>query len=88
MPPVEVSVMSPLSARSALAGWIGEEASRGTCYADSYGSVPFQRMPNVSLAPGAKERSLEDLIAATDDGIVVAGHGSWSRGDRSTKSSP
>jgi TldD protein len=78
MPPVEVSVMSPLSARSALAGWIGEEASRGTCYADSYGSVPFQRMPNVSLAPGAKERSLDDLIAATDDGIVVAGRGSWS----------
>jgi TldD protein len=60
------------------AGWIGEKASRGTCYADSYGSVPFQRMPNVSLAPGAKERSLDDLIAATDDGVVVAGRGSWS----------
>ena len=46
------------------AGWIGEKASRGTCYADSYASFPFQRMPNVSLAPGAKERSLDDLIAA------------------------
>jgi TldD protein len=60
------------------AGWIGEKASRGTCYADGYGSVPFQRMPNVSLAPGAKERSIDDLIAATDDGVVVAGRGSWS----------
>jgi TldD protein len=60
------------------AGWIGEKASRGTSYADGYGSVPFQRMPNVSLAPGGKERSLEDIIAATDDGIVIAGNGSWS----------
>jgi TldD protein len=60
------------------AAWIGEQASRGTCYADSYGSVPFQRMPNVSLAPGARERSLDDLIAATDDGIVITGRGSWS----------
>jgi TldD protein len=60
------------------AGWIGEKASRGTSYADGYGSVPFQRMPNVSLAPGAKERSLEDIIAATDDGILIAGNGSWS----------
>ncbi|MEO7733214.1 MAG: TldD/PmbA family protein [Kofleriaceae bacterium] len=60
------------------AGWIGEKASRGTSYADSYASVPFQRMPNVSMAPGAKERSLEELIAMTDDGIVISGDGSWS----------
>jgi TldD protein len=60
------------------AGWIGETASRGTSYADSYGSIPFQRMPNVSLAPGDKQRSIDDLIAATDDGIVIAGRGSWS----------
>ncbi len=60
------------------AGWINEKASRGTSYADSYGSVPFQRMPNVSLAPGPKERSIDDLIASTDDGIVIAGNGSWS----------
>ena len=60
------------------AGWIGEKASRGTCYADSYGSFPFQRMPNISLAPGDKERSLADIISATDDGVVVQGRGSWS----------
>jgi TldD protein len=57
---------------------IGETASRGASYADSYGSVPFQRMPNVSMAPGPKERSLDDLIAATDDGILISGNGSWS----------
>ncbi|MDB4956446.1 MAG: protease TldD [Myxococcales bacterium] len=60
------------------AKWIGEPASRGTSYADSYASFPFQRMPNVSLAPGAKERSIEDLIAATNDGVLIIGNGSWS----------
>jgi TldD protein len=60
------------------AGWIGEKASRGTCYGDSYASFPFQRMPNVSLAPAAQERSIDDLIAATDAGIVIVGRGSWS----------
>lgn len=60
------------------ARWIKEPASRGTCYADSYGSFPFQRMPNISLAPDARERSIDDIIAATDDGVVVHGRGSWS----------
>ena len=60
------------------AGWIGEPASRGTSYAEDYKSFPFQRMPNVSLQPGKKDLSLEDLIAATDDGIYVSGAGSWS----------
>ena len=60
------------------AGWIGAKASRGTCYGDSYASFPFQRMPNVSLAPGAQERSIDDLVAATDSGIVIVGRGSWS----------
>lgn len=60
------------------AGWIGETASRGTCYGDSYGSFPFQRMPNVSLAPGPHERSIDDLVAMTDDGVVIIGNGSWS----------
>ena len=60
------------------AGWIGEKASRGCCYAQDHASVPFQRMPNVSLAPGEKDLSVQDLIAATDDGIYVVGDGSWS----------
>ncbi|HKP63069.1 MAG TPA: TldD/PmbA family protein [Polyangiales bacterium] len=60
------------------AGWIGEPASRGTCYADSYASVPFQRMPNVSLAPGETPRTLEDLISGTEDGVLIIGDGTWS----------
>ena len=35
-------------------------------------------MPNVSLLPGEKEQSFEDLIAATDKGIAIIGDGSFS----------
>jgi TldD protein len=35
-------------------------------------------MPNVSLAPSSKNAKLEDIIAATDDGILITGRGSWS----------
>ena len=60
------------------AALIGEKASRGTCYAQDFRSFPFQRMPNVSLAAGDKEVSLDDIVAATDDGIYAIGNGSWS----------
>ncbi|MCA2977963.1 MAG: TldD/PmbA family protein, partial [Myxococcaceae bacterium] len=60
------------------AGWIGERASRGCAYAQDHASVPFQRMPNVSLAPSATTLGVKDLIAATDDGVYVRGDGSWS----------
>ena len=33
------------------AAWINEASSRGCSYAQDHASVPFQRMPNVSLAP-------------------------------------
>ncbi|HEX2568419.1 MAG TPA: TldD/PmbA family protein, partial [Polyangia bacterium] len=60
------------------AGWIGEKASRGCSYAQDYKSFPFQRMPNVSLAPGKKPLGVAELIAATEDGIYITGNGSWS----------
>jgi TldD protein len=57
---------------------IGEKESRGCCYADSWGSVPFQRMPNVWLEPGPRETNLESLIAGVEDGILIDGDGSFS----------
>jgi len=60
------------------AAFIGEKESRGTCYAQDFKSFPFQRMPNVSLAPGPKDLGVKDLIAATDDGVYIVGTGSWS----------
>ena len=60
------------------ANLIHEKESRGCCYADSWSSVPFQRMPNVSLEPGKSETTLEDLISGVDDGILIEGRGSYS----------
>lgn len=60
------------------AAWVGERESRGTSYAQDHRSVAFQRMPNVSLAPGPREAGLDDLVAATDDGVLITGNGSWS----------
>ena len=57
---------------------VGEKASRGCCNADSFDSVPFQRIPNVWLKPGADGTSLDDLIAQVQDGILIDGRGSWS----------
>jgi TldD protein len=52
--------------------------SHGCSNADSWASVQFQRMPNVSLLPGEKELGWDDLIAATDRGIAIVGDGSFS----------
>jgi TldD protein len=52
--------------------------SHGCSYAQSWADVQFQRMPNVSLLPGSKEQSFEDLVAATDRGIAIIGDGSFS----------
>ncbi len=57
---------------------IGQTESMGCCYADSFSSVPFQRMPNVWLAPSPGATTLEDLISGVDDGILIDGRGSYS----------
>jgi TldD protein len=56
----------------------GNNKSHGCSFADSWDSVQFQRMPNVSLLPAEKEISLDDIVAATDRGIVIKNTGSWS----------
>lgn len=57
---------------------IGEEESHGCCYADSWSSIQFQRMPNVSLAPGKEKYSAADMISDVEKGIYIAGRGSYS----------
>lgn len=52
--------------------------SHGCCYAQGWNNVQFQRMPNVSLMPGERDLSWDDLIAATDRGIAIKGDGSFS----------
>ena len=57
---------------------VGQTESMGCCYADSYASVPFQRMPNVWLAPAPKAVTLQDLVGGVEDGILIDGRGSYS----------
>ncbi|GAA4398511.1 TldD/PmbA family protein [Nibrella viscosa] len=57
---------------------LGENESHGCCYADSWGKVQFQRMPNVSLAPGRQALSVNDLIKDVKKGIYIIGDGSFS----------
>jgi TldD protein len=57
---------------------IGKTESDGCCYADSWSSVQFQRMANVSLQPGAATLSVADMIKDVEDGIYIIGDGSFS----------
>jgi TldD protein len=57
---------------------INEDESHGCCYADSWNSVQFQRMPNVSLAPGKDKLSVDEMIKDVENGIYVVGDGSYS----------
>ncbi len=57
---------------------LGKTASDGCCYADSWSSVQFQRMPNVSLAPGKARLSVADMIKDVENGIYIIGDGSFS----------
>ena len=57
---------------------VGKTESDGCCYADSWSSVQFQRMANVSLAPGKQKQSVADMIKGVENGIYIIGDGSFS----------
>jgi TldD protein len=56
----------------------GIRHSHGCSFAQSWDKVQFQRMPNISLLPGENDYTLDDLVAATDRGILIKGRGSYS----------
>lgn len=60
------------------AGLIGRSKSYGCLHADSWGSVPFPRMPNVSLTPTKENVTQADIVAGVDRGILIMGNGSYS----------
>jgi TldD protein len=57
---------------------IGEKESHGCSYADSWNSVQFQRMPNVSLAAGKDMLTPDQMVADVKKGIYILGRGSYS----------
>jgi TldD protein len=56
----------------------GVARSHGCSFAESWNAVQFQRMPNISLLPGDKDLGVDDLVAATERGILIRNRGSWS----------
>jgi TldD protein len=61
---------------------IGENRSNGTMRAEGWNRIPIIRMTNISILPGEKPLSLEQLIADTDDGIFLQTNRSWSIDDK------
>ena len=61
-----------------LAPLVGQRRSHGCLHADNWSSVPFPRMPNVSLEPASSEVTLDDLFSGINRGLFVVGRGSSS----------
>jgi TldD protein len=57
---------------------LGLKESQGCCYADNWASVQFQRMANVSLAPGKDKLAPAEMIKNIENGIYIVGEGSFS----------
>ena len=58
-----------------LAPLVGQARSHGCLHSDSWASVPFPRMPNVSLQPAATEVTLDNLFADIKRGLFIEGRG-------------
>ncbi len=56
--------------------------SGGAMRAEGWNRIPLIRMTNVSILPGKKPLTFEQLIADTDDGIYMATNRSWSIDDK------
>jgi len=61
---------------------IGLDRSGGTLRAESWNRLPIIRMTNISILPGEKPLTLEQLIADTDHGIFMETNRSWSIDDK------
>jgi TldD protein len=61
---------------------VGLNRSGGTLRAEGWNRLPMIRMTNVSILPGEKPLSLEQLIASTDHGILMQTNRSWSIDDK------
>jgi TldD protein len=61
---------------------IGENRSNGCMRAESWNRIPLIRMTNISILPGTKPLTFDQLLAGTDDGIYMETNRSWSIDDK------
>jgi TldD protein len=70
-----------LSSRE-TAPMISAERSGGTLRAEGWNRLPIIRMTNVSILPGQRPLTREQLIAGTDNGVYLETNRSWSIDDK------
>jgi TldD protein len=70
-----------LSSRE-TAALIGLHRSGGTLRAESWNRLPMIRMTNISILPGEKPLTYEQLISSTDHGVLFQTNRSWSIDDK------
>jgi TldD protein len=61
---------------------IGENRSNGTMRAEGWNRIPLIRMTNISILPGEKPLTFDQLLADTEDGIFMETNRSWSIDDK------
>jgi TldD protein len=61
---------------------VGLNRSGGTVRAEGWNRLPMIRMTNVSVLPGEKPLTLEQLISSTERGIFMQTNRSWSIDDK------
>jgi len=61
---------------------IGLNRSGGTLRAEGWNRLPMIRMTNISILPGEKPLTLEQLVADTDHAILMETNRSWSIDDK------
>ena len=81
VPIVRAGVLTGFLSSRETAGEIGLERSGGCMRAEGFSRQPIVRMTNVDLEPG-EAGTLDDLVADTDDGLLIETNRSWSIDDR------
>ena len=70
-----------LSSRE-TAALVGLDRSGGTLRAEGWNRLPIIRMTNISILPGEKPLSFEQLVSSTDHAILFETNRSWSIDDK------
>ena len=81
VPIVREGVMAGFLSSRETAAEIGLDRSGGCMRADGFARQPIVRMTNVNLEPG-EAGTLDDLIADTEDGLLIETNRSWSIDNR------
>lgn len=75
---VRNGIFKNYSSTREVAPLAGYKRSFGSARADSYASMPINRIPNLSLRPANRSISPLDLVADVKKGVWIQGRGSWS----------